>query len=455
VQSYESIQLAIEYVRIERLPIFLHAKCPLIGNFSSGLPADRYRPEENLALHGKDDPIIRLSKYLLIEGESEEALGQLAEEARAAVAATLGGAAEATEPDPGTIWLHTFADTGETPVTEAPLVTPGAEAGSTASAVAISDILSAHREALYYGQDVGGTLGGLFGEAQGLAGRYGAERVFNMPAQPAYLIGAALGMAAVGCKPIAQVAADQLWGGLNQLVHGLSKSNYLSNGQFPVQALIRVPVGAPGGGGPFGSGSIESVLLRIPGIKVAYPSDAADLAGLLKTAFADPNPVVILEHRGLYGLVTPALSPAPHGLPLGKARIVQEAAEEKREEGTSVAVITYGMGVHWTLAASRELEGVVEILDLRTLHPLDWEAVTAAVKRHNKALVISEEAAAGSFAEALAGRIARECFKFLDGPVSVCGAEAVPAIPQHEALEAAVLPNPAKVEAAIRALLNY
>ncbi len=457
VQAYESIQLAIEYVRIERLPIFLHAKCPLIGDFSSGLPAGRYRPEDNLTLHSKDDPIIRLSKYLLIEGESEEALGQLADEARAAVAETLSRAAEATEPDPGTIFLHTFADIGEMPENEAGPATAEAEVSSTAGAsvAAISELLAAHREALYYGQDVGGTLGGLYGEAHGLADRYGAERVFNMPSQPAYIIGAALGMAAVGCKPIAQVPADQLWGGLNQLVHGLSKSNYLSNGQYPVQALIRVPVGAPGGGGPFGSGSIESVLLRIPGIKVAYPSDAADLAGLLKTAFADPNPVVVLEHRGLYGLATSGLSPDPHALPLGKARIVQEAAEEKREEGTSVAMITYGMGVHWALAASQEVSGSAEILDLRTLHPLDWEAVAAAVKRHNKVLVLTEEAASGSFAESLAGRIARECFKFLDGPVSVCGAEAVPALPQHGTLEAAVLPNPAKVVAAIRELLNY
>jgi 2-oxoisovalerate dehydrogenase E1 component len=282
--------------------------------------------------------------------------------------------------------------------------------------------------------------------------------VFNMPAQPAYAVGAALGMAATGCRPIVQVTAEALWGGLGQLVHGLSRSNYLSNGQFPAPVVLRVPVGAPGGGGPFGSGSIESVLLRIPGIKVAYPSGAADLAGLLKAAFADPNPVVVLEHRGLYGSTQPdpAAGAADAGaLPLGKARVVTEASEEKREEGASVAVITYGMGVHWARAAAEGLEGAVEILDLRTLHPLDWEAVAAAVGRHNKALVLTEEAAAGSFAEALAGRMARECFKLLDGPVGVCGAEAVPAIPQHEKLEAAVLPNPEKVAAAIRQLLNY
>ncbi|CAA9306408.1 MAG: Branched-chain alpha-keto acid dehydrogenase, E1 component, alpha subunit / Branched-chain alpha-keto acid dehydrogenase, E1 component, beta subunit [uncultured Cytophagales bacterium] len=460
VQAYESIQLAIDYVRIERLPIFLHAKCPLIGSFRSDLPAGRYRTAENLALHGKDDPIIRLRKYLTIEGETEEVLERIDEEARALVAEELRLATEAADPDPGTVSRHTFAEAGET---AAPATGSAASPGeplspARAATAALNDLLGTHREALYYGQDVGGALGGLYGEAHGLAERYGAERVFNMPAQPAYLVGAALGMAVTGCRPIAQVTAEGLWGGLGQLVHGLSRSNYLSNGQFPAPVVLRVPVGAPGGGGPFGSGSIESVLLRIPGLKVAYPSGAADLAGLLKAAFADPNPFVVLEHRGLYGSTAPDPSAGTADatpLPLGKARVVAEASAEKREEGGSVVVVTYGMGVHWARAAAEGLEGAVEILDLRTLHPLDWEAVTAAVGRHNKALVLTEEAAPGSFAEALAGRIARECFKVLDGPVGVCGAEAVPAIPQHERLEAAVLPNPEKVTAAIRALLNY
>jgi 2-oxoisovalerate dehydrogenase E1 component len=227
VQAYESLQLAIDYVRIERLPIFLHAKCPLIGHFRSDLPAGRYRTEENLALHAKDDPIVRLRKYLIIEGETEEALERIDEEARALVAEELRLAAEAAEPDPGTITLHTFAEASEAAVLAAETPMPSGESLSPAraAAAAVGTLLAAHREALYYGQDVGGALGGLFGEAQGLAERYGAERVFNMPAQPAYAVGAALGMAATGCRPIVQVTAEALWGGLGQLVHGLSKSN--------------------------------------------------------------------------------------------------------------------------------------------------------------------------------------------------------------------------------------
>jgi 2-oxoisovalerate dehydrogenase E1 component len=171
VQAYESLQLAIDYVRIERLPIFLHAKCPLIGHFRSDLSAGRYRTEENLALHAKDDPIVRLRKYLIIEGETEEALERIDEEARALVAEELRLAAEAAEPDPGTITLHTFAETPETAAQAVDTPTPSGEplTPARAAAAAVGDLLASHREALYYGQDVGGALGGLFGEAQGLA----------------------------------------------------------------------------------------------------------------------------------------------------------------------------------------------------------------------------------------------------------------------------------------------
>ncbi len=454
VQAYESLRLAIEYVRIERMPVFLHAKCPLIGHHSSGLRREQYRPEENLELHRKDDPIIRLRKYLIIEGENEEALEGIDTEARNWVAEELDKVISGESAAHESITLHTFAPitpAGETPEEE---TQPEAENITSARIAArtLDKILASGRETLYYGQDVAGMSGGLYGEAAGLAERYGIERVFNMPAQPAYIIGSTLGMAAAGCKPVVEVAADQLWAGLNQLVHGLSKSSYLSGGQFPAQVLIRVRTGAYGGGGPFRSGSLESVLLRIPGIKVAYPSDAADLAGLLQSGFNDPNPVVLLEHRGLYGISSPATG-AP--VPLGKARLVQEASAGKREEGSSVALITWGMGVHWAREAAGKLDGAAEILDLRTLYPLDWEAIAGSVKRHNKVLILTEEATHGSFAEALAGRISRELFKLLDAPVFVCGAEAVPAMPLNEALEKAVLPDADKVAKAIEELMAY
>ncbi|MGD1958592.1 MAG: alpha-ketoacid dehydrogenase subunit beta, partial [Fulvivirga sp.] len=242
----------------------------------------------------------------------------------------------------------------------------------------------------------------------------------------------------------------------------LSKSCYLSNGKFPIQSLIRIPIGAYGGGGPYHSGSVESTLLNIRGIKVVYPSNAADMKGLMKAAFYDPNPVVMLEHKGLYWSKVPGTTEAKtfepdedYIIPLGKARIALEADHEKVDNGESAVIITYGMGVYWAKAAAKEFDGQVEILDLRTLNPYDWEAVSATVEKHNRVFILTEEPMLNSFAESLAGRIARECFEHLDAPIQTLGAANLPAIPLNVDLEKQMLPNPEKVKYMLADLLKY
>ncbi|MEM9300200.1 MAG: transketolase C-terminal domain-containing protein, partial [Bacteroidota bacterium] len=328
---------------------------------------------------------------------------------------------------------------------------------------AVDDILKKHPEALFYGQDVGGTLGGVFREAATLAKKYGDNRVFNTPIQEAYIVGSTAGMSAVGAKAIVEIQfADYVWPGINQLVEELSKSCYLSNGKFPIQSLIRIPIGAYGGGGPYHSGSVESTLLNIRGIKVVYPSNAADMKGLMKAAFYDPNPVVMLEHKGLYWSKVPGTTEAktfePDGdyiIPLGKARITLEADQEKVDQGESAVIITYGMGVYWAKAAAKEFGGRVEILDLRTLNRYDWEAISAAVEKHNRVFILTEEPLLNSFAESLAGRIARECFEHLDAPIQTIGAANLPAIPLNVDLEKKMLPNAEKVKEVLNSLLQY
>ena len=328
---------------------------------------------------------------------------------------------------------------------------------------AVEEILRKHPEALFYGQDVGRRLGGVFREAATLAQKYGDERVFNTPIQEAYIVGSTAGMSAVGAKPIVEIQfADYIWPGINQLVEELSKSCYLTKGKFPVQSLIRVPVGAYGGGGPYHSGSIESTLLTIRGIKVVYPSNAADMKGLLKASFYDPNPVVLLEHKGLYWSKVPGTQEAKtiepddqYIIPLGKCSVVQAAAEEKINSGESAVMITYGMGVYWAQEASKRFEGRVEIIDLRTLNPLDWTAIVASVKKHGRAFVLTEEPLLNSFAESLAGRISKECFSYLDAPVWTLGAVDLPAVPLNVDLEKMMLPNAEKVAIALEQLLNY
>jgi 2-oxoisovalerate dehydrogenase E1 component len=314
-----------------------------------------------------------------------------------------------------------------------------------------------------YGQDVGKRLGGVFREAATLGDQFGDHRVFNTAIQEAYIIGSTVGMSAVGLKPIVEVQfADYIYPGFNQLVTEISKSCYLSCGKFPVSTIIRVPIGAYGGGGPYHSGSVESTLLTIKGIKIAYPSNAADMKGLMKAAYYDPNPVVMLEHKGLYWSKVPGTEEAKtiepssdYVLPFGQGAVVLKADNNAVENGESICVITYGMGVYWAKAAAKQFDGLVEIIDLRTLFPLDEHLVYSSVRRHGKCLVLTEEQQNNSFAEALAGRISKNCFQWLDAPVEVLGALNLPAVPLNMGLEAAMLPNSDKVKEKIESLLKY
>ena len=228
-----------------------------------------------------------------------------------------------------------------------------------------------------------------------------------------------------------------------------------------MQTLIRVPVGAYGGGGPYHSGCVESTLLSVKGIKVVYPSNAADMKGLLKAAFLDPNPVVMLEHKGLYWSKVPGTEEAKtiepsrdYIIPLGKGNVVMLADDDYTDSGQSCCIVTYGMGVYWSKAAAKKYPGQVEIIDLRTLFPLDEELVFSAVKKHGKCLIVTEEQQNNSFAEALAGRISKACFKYLDTPVDVLGAMNLPAVPMNIILEHAMLPNADKVAQRLEILLN-
>jgi 2-oxoisovalerate dehydrogenase E1 component len=266
-------------------------------------------------------------------------------------------------------------------------------------------------------------------------------------------------MSAAGLRPIVEVQfADYIWPGLNQLFTEAARSYFLSNGKWNVSSIIRVPIGAYGSGGPYHSSSVESVLCNIRGIKIAYPSTGADLKGLMKAAFHDPNPVVMLEHKGLYWSKVKGTEDArsiepdeDYVIPFGKSRVVMSATSSEEK----IAVITYGMGVYWSKAAAEAFTGQVEIIDLRTLVPIDEEGIFEAVKKCNRCLVVTEEAPQNSFAQALAGRISEICFKNLDAPVMIIGSENLPAIPLNSTLEAAMLPNAEKVQSKMAELLNF
>ena len=460
--SYEVMSNVCGLVRKERKPFLVHAKVPLLGHHTSGVRKDFYRSAEDWDKHLARDPGPKLRQRLLSGGISEDQLMQIEVDAKKLVDENFARAVRAEEPKPLTVNDHIFVPS---PIELEQGTREPASAEKIvmvdAALFAIRELMEDHPEALLYGQDVGRRLGGVFREAATLAEKFGDERVFNMAIQEAYIVGSTVGMSAVGLKPIVEVQfGDYIYPGFNQLVTEISKSCYLSCGKFPVSMILRVPVGAYGGGGPYHSGCVETTLLSIKGIKVVYPSNSADMKGLMKAAFYDGNPVVILEHKGLYWSKVPgtdaAKTPEPsrdYIIPLGKGRIVLDADNNAISDGNSCLVITYGMGVYWAMAAAKEFRGNIEIIDLRTLFPLDEELILERVRVHGKCLILTEEQQNNSFAEALAGRISKHCFQSLDAAVEVMGAENTPAVPMNMVLEEAMLPNATKLVARLKSLL--
>ena len=461
-QSYTTIKEVLEKIRTQRRPFLIHAKVPLLNHHTSGVRMEFYR--DDLQQARSEDPYPKLLSLLLKQGVTKAEIQTIETDIEQHVKQALSRAVAAEDPSPEDLYTHDFAPT---PITqEVGSRTPeGAEKVVMVDCAlfAIEELMAKHPECLLYGQDVGARLGGVFREAATLAQKFGDNRVFNTAIQEAFIVGSTVGMSAVGLKPIVEVQfADYLWPGLNQLFTEVSRSCYLSNGKWPVSMILRVPIGAYGSGGPYHSSSMESVVSNIRGLKIAYPSNGADLKGLIKAAYYDPNPVVIFEHKGLYWSKVPgtkgATSVEPsedYMLPFGKAWVLQEIW--KKEQDETLSIITYGMGVHWAINATAALglQDVVEIVDLRTLHPLDYDTVFGSVNKCGKCLVVTEEPSENSFSRALQGRIQEECFQSLDAPVMIIGSENMPAIPLNSVLEQTMIPSTEKVKEKIIEILNY
>lgn len=449
----------VSTVREERRPFLIHATVPLLGHHTSGVRREFYR--DDLEEAKQRDPLPKAESLLLKKKAlTKDEISALYTEIDTDVRSQFDSARDAEEPDFNDLLAHRFAPTTVTEETG----TREPEGGELTLMVdcalhAMQEIMEEDPTSLLYGQDVGKRLGGVFREAATLGDKFGDERVFNTPIQEAFIIGSTVGMSCVGLKPVVEVQfADYIWPGLNQLFSEASRSYFLSNGQWPVHSVIRVPIGAYGSGGPYHSSSVESVLSNIRGIKVVYPSNGADLKGLLKAAYLDPNPVVVLEHKGLYWSKIPGTEAAKciepssdYIVPIGKARLALEASDLDN----SCTIVTYGRGVYWAIEAAADYPGAVEILDLRTISPVDMAAIEASVSKTNRCIVLTEEPDENSFAASLAGRIASNCFKSLDAAPIVVGSVSLPAIPLNSEMEAAVLPNADKVRAALDRVLTF
>ena len=460
IKSYETVKECIKIIREERRPMLIHAKVPLLNHHTSGVRKEWYR--DDLEECEKQDPLIKLRNKLSEFSIEDSEVESIEKEVQNLVRTDFENAILAEDPKPEDAYKHDFAPT---PITEEKGErSPNGKIPTVMVACAlfaIRELMQKHPEALLYGQDVGLRLGGVFREAITLAAQFGEKRVFNTPIQEAFIVGSTVGMSAVRLKPIVEVQfADYIWPGLNQLFTEVSRSYYLSNGKWPVSMILRVPIGAYGSGGPYHSSSVESVLCNIKGIKIAYPSTGADLKGLMKAAFYDPNPVVMLEHKGLYWSKIEGTENAKtiepdedYIIPFGKAREVLHCDNQKGKP--TLTIITYGMGVYWASNAAKQFDNQIEIIDLRTLAPLDENRVFESVKKHSRCIVLTEEPVNNSFAQSLAARISDNCFRHLDAPVKVVGAKDLPAIPINSELEKEMLPNTEKLIKEIEQLLKY
>ena len=323
--------------------------------------------------------------------------------------------------------------------------------GGTTYVDAIHDALWEEMEAdervFVIGEDVG-VYGGAFKVTEGMIARFGANRVIDTPISEDAIVGAAIGAAMMGLRPVAEMQfADFIACAFDQITNFAAKSRYRTGVGIPI--VIRGPSGGGVHGGPFHSQNPEAYFTHTPGLKVVQPATAYDAKGLLKSAIRDPDPVIFFEHKYLYRRVREELPREEYTVPIGKARIARA--------GRDISIVTYGAMVWEALvaAAALEAEGIdVEVIDLRTLLPLDDETIFASVGKTGKALILHEDTRTGGIGAEVSARITENCFENLDGPVLRVAAPDTP-VPYAPALEAAFLPNAEKVARAARALAGY
>lgn len=452
----KALSMATAKARAFDGPSVIVAQVPRLGPHSSSDDPKKYRQECDLDADKKHDPIPRYEKWLLEMGLiTEENL----EEIRAETRAEVGEAARKAEayplPNPDTVLDHLF-------LPYSPSIIPPTEREEGGESIVIMDALNhaideemaRDEKVIVFGQDVAHGKGGVFGITRNLSAKYGAERCFNTPLAESTIIGSAIGLSVHSdFKPVIEVQfADYIWTGMNQLFNELASYHYRSNGEWHCPIVIRVPYGGYIQGGPYHSQSIEAFLCHCPGLKVVVPSHAADAKRLLKTAIRDPNPVIFLEHKALYRqrVFSARIEPtAEELLPFGKASIVRE--------GQALTVVCWGFMVPMVveIATKLEAEGIdTEIIDLRSLHPLDSNAILQSVEKTSKLLIVHEAPLHGGFGAEIAAQVSDQGFGVLDAPVMRLGGLST-CVPYAKNLEEKVLPQKNDIETAIRKLATY
>lgn len=450
----DAFQKAIDKGRQGFGPSVIVANVPRLAAHSNSDDPKKYKTPDLEKQDTQRDPIPHFIQWMIQENlATEEEIQELNREIFQTVERCAAEAETLPFPPKGSSHLHVFSES--LPIKELPHNAQGEKIViMDALNHALDEEMSLDSHVVVFGQDVAYGKGGVFGITRKLTEKYGEQRCFNTPLAESTIIGIAIGLSMDGIhKPVAEIQfADYMWTGVNQLFNEAASICYRSNGEWVVPIVVRMPYGGYIQGGPYHSQSIEAFLAHCPGLKVVIPSNAIDAKGLLKTAIRDRNPVIFLEHKALYRQQKFCARSEPsqdYLLPFGQANIVRA--------GTDLTIVAWGMMVMmaWEVAEKLSQEGIsVEVIDLRTLVPLDTATIFASVKKTGKVLIAHEAPLNGGFGAEIAARVASEVFEYLDAPIQRLGGFEC-AIPYTKPLENEVLPQPEDLEEAIRRLARY
>ncbi|HEV3231116.1 MAG TPA: pyruvate dehydrogenase complex E1 component subunit beta [Candidatus Dormibacteraeota bacterium] len=456
VAVYEAVDAAMERARRGEGPSIVEAMVYRITPHSSDDDDRRYRTAEQVEEQRRVEPLVRFRAWLMGRGMLSEAEDDaIGEEVATELEAAQAAAEAAPDPDPATLSLHVLSDQPRDTSDDAP-DEPGIPEGEgqqltilEALRQAMADEMERDERVFVLGEDV--AAGGVFRATEGLQARFGEYRSFSTPIAESQIAGTAIGAAFAGLRPIAEMQfADYSLPAFNQIVNEAARTRYRTYGDFPCPVVVRMPFGGGVHGSLYHSQSPEAMYAHSPGLKVVAPSNPYDAKGLLIAAIRDPDPVIFLEHKRAYRLIKGFVPEGAYTLPIGKARLSRAGAD--------VSVITYGLMVHQALKAAAHLaqENIdVEVLDLRTIKPLDEEAVLATVRKTGKVLLLTEANPFCAVTSELGMLIAERAFDHLDAPPMRLTGPDSPATPFATVLEDAFLPNPERIAAKLRELAAY
>lgn len=454
-ESFSSVKKALEHLKSRKGPVLIEAEVVRLQSHSSSDDQKKYRDHEELEKDLMNCPINKLSHKLIAEGVITQAeYDQMKKEAHDEVEKAADEALKSPDPDIQIADKYVFDESGFKEKLVYEKTQPSGPNIVMVDAInhALNEEMVKNDRMFIFGEDIADGKGGVFTATKGLSTKFGEERVFNSPLAEASIMGVAVGLSLAGMKPVVEIQfGDYIWPAFMQLKNELATVRYRSNNTWTSPVVVRVAVGGYIHGGLYHSQNIESIFAHIPGIYIAFPSNAADAKGLLKTACRINDPVLFCEHKGLYRQSF-AMTPEPdedYLVPFGKAKVVRE--------GNDLTVISYGVCMWDSILAAKKLqdEGYsVEVIDLRTIVPLDTETIFNSVRKTNKAVVIHEDTLTGGFGGEIAARISEFCFEHLDGPIKRIAAKDSH-IPYSPPLENEILPNRARIYRGIKELLEY